>query len=136
MTATSVTPPNYEQTHRDWRMSLGLECNGFIFLTGLTGAKEDGSISDSPETQIRAAFQNVESVLECAGLNFGNVVELTTYHVGIHEHLALFRTIHAEFVVEPYPAWTAVEVSGLIDQGALVEIRTIAYRPAPTKPQE
>lgn len=109
-------------------MSPGVECDGFIFLTGLTGTRPDGTISTEPELQIRDAFRNVESVLKNAGLGFRDVIEMTTYHVNIQQHLAVFRSIRAEYVVEPYPAWTAIEISSLIEQGALVEIRVVAHR--------
>ena len=128
MNARSIIPPEFESTYREWRMSPGLECDGFIFLTGFTGTKPDGTISSDAEHQIRDAFLNVESVLKHGGLDFGNVVEMTTYHLNIQQHLSVFRSVHAEFVVEPYPAWTAIEVSGLIETGALVEIRVIARR--------
>ena len=126
MTTTAITPPDFEGYYHDWHMSPGLAANGFVFLTGFTGGHPDGSISTDPKTQIREAFRNVEKVLVHGGMNFGNVVEITTYHVNLHEHLTLFRDIHKEFVVEPYPAWTAIEVVGLVEEGALVEIRVIA----------
>ena len=128
MDSRAITPPQYESAYREWRMSLGLECSGFVFLTGMTGEQPDGSFSTTAETQIRDTFRNVESVLKHGGLSFANVVEMTTYHVGLHEHLSLFRSVRDEFVVEPYPAWTAVEVLGLVDREALVEIRVIAHR--------
>jgi enamine deaminase RidA (YjgF/YER057c/UK114 family) len=128
MTAKSIVPPEFESVYRKWRMSPGLECNGFVFLTGFTGTKPDGSISLDTKTQVRDTFQNIESVLQHGGLDFGNVVELTSYHIDIQQHLSVFRSVHAEFVVEPYPAWTAIEVSGLIEQNAFVEVRVIARR--------
>ena len=126
MVATAITPPAFDSYSRDWRMSPGLATNGFVFLTGFTGGQPDGSISGVPETQIREAFRNVQKVLEHGELSFADVVEMTTYHVNLHEHLAVFRKVHEEFVEEPYPAWTAIEVVGLVEIGALVEIRVIA----------
>ena len=66
--------------------------------------------------------------LQEAGTDFSHLVEMTTYHVGLREHVELFKSIRAEFVSEPYPAWTAIEVSGFITEGAIVEIRVIARR--------
>ncbi len=109
-------------------MSPGLECDGFVFLTGLTGTRPDDTISALPEVQIREAFRNVDSVLKHGGLNFSNIVEMTTYHINLHQHLSLFRSIREEFVSEPYPAWTAIEVVNLVEKEAIVEIRVIAHR--------
>ena len=126
MVTTAITPPAFESYYRDWRMSPGLAVDGFIFLTGFTGGQFDGSISSVPETQIHEAFRNVQKVLEHRGLSFADVVEMTTYHVNLHEHLAVFRKVHEKFVEEPYPAWTAIEVVGLVEIRAIVEIRVIA----------
>ena len=128
MTTIAITPPIFENDYRDWRMSPGLAGYGFVFLTGLTGTRPDGSISTEPETQFRAAFRNIEAVLSQGGLSFGHVMEMTTYHVSLQQHLAVFRKVREEFVVEPYPAWTAIEVLGLVEIGALVEIRVIAHQ--------
>lgn len=51
---------------------------------------------------------------------------MTSYHVGLRDHIAIFRSVRDEFVREPYPAWTAIEVSGFITPGAIVEIRAVA----------
>ena len=128
MDKRAITPLHYEKDYQDWRMSLGLECGDFMFLTGLTGEQPNGTFSAIAETQIRDTFRNVESVLKHGGLSWAHAVEMTTYHVGLHEHISLFRSVRNEFVVEPYPAWTAVEVVSLVDREALVEIRVIAHR--------
>ncbi len=57
-----------------------------------------------------------------------DVVEITTYHVELKRHLDTFVRVKDEYVAEPYPAWTAIGVSELITDGALVEIRAIAKR--------
>lgn len=53
---------------------------------------------------------------------------MTTYHMGLREHLDAFIKVKDEFVSEPYPAWTAIGVTELITEGTLVEIRVIAKR--------
>ena len=123
-----IVPSELRPYYDEWRMSPGLETDGFLFLTGFTGSGADGTLSDDPETQIRAAFDKVALVLTEAGLDFGAVVEMTTYHVGLKQHLDLFKRLRAEYVREPYPAWTAIEVAGFVREGAIVEIRAIARR--------
>lgn len=126
MTAKTIIPPSLRGLYDDWRMSPGIECNGFVFLTGVTGANSDGSLSSDPEVQIRHAFEKISMVLKEAGMDFDCLVEMTTYHVGLRDHLDLFKAIRAEYVREPYPAWTAIEVAGFVREGAIVEIRAIA----------
>ena len=47
---------------------------------------------------------------------------MTTYHVGLRDHLDDFVKVKDEFIAEPYPAWSAIGVSELITAGTLVEI--------------
>jgi enamine deaminase RidA (YjgF/YER057c/UK114 family) len=126
---TAIVPVDQRHYYDDWRMSPGLECNGFVFFTGFTGVAPDGELSSDPEQQFRQAFSQVASVLEEGGMDFAHVVEMTTYHVGLRDHLDLFKAIRAEYVREPYPAWTAIEVAGFASEGTIVEIRVIARRP-------
>jgi len=53
---------------------------------------------------------------------------MTTYHVGLREHLDTFIKVKDEFISEPYPAWTAIGVTELITLGTLIEVRVIAKR--------
>ncbi len=126
MVGTPIIPPAMQGYYDDWRMSPGLACNGFVFLTGFTGVSPSGELSPDPEAQIREAFSQVASVLAEGGMDFGHVVEMTSYHVGLRDHLELFQAICAEHVREPYPAWTAIEVAGFVSEGNIVEMRVIA----------
>ncbi|MEE8226177.1 MAG: Rid family hydrolase [Kiloniellales bacterium] len=53
---------------------------------------------------------------------------MTTYHVGLRQHLEAFTKVKDEFIGQPYPAWSAIGVSELITEGTLIEIRVIAKR--------
>lgn len=112
----------------DWHMSPGLECDGFVFLTGVNGVASDGTVSSNAKDQIETAFAQVEAVLSEGGMSFSNIIEVTSYHVGIRQHLDTFRDIWKRKVVEPYPAWTAIEVAGFASEGVVVELRVIARR--------
>lgn len=125
---TPIIPESLEGYVTDWRMSPGLEHGGFLFMTGFTGAGADGVLSDEPETQMRAAFAKVGLVLSEAGLGFEHVVEMTSYHVGLRDHLDHFKRVREEHVAEPYPAWTAIEVAGFVREGAVIELRVVARR--------
>jgi enamine deaminase RidA (YjgF/YER057c/UK114 family) len=128
MTRRTLVAPGREDAARELRLSPGLVAGGFVFLTGMTGSAADGTMPDDPETQIRSAFDKIGGVLALDGLDHRAIVEMTSYHVGLQDHFDLFNTIRAEYVREPFPAWTAVEVAGLRRKGAIVEIRVIAMR--------
>jgi enamine deaminase RidA (YjgF/YER057c/UK114 family) len=112
-----------------WHFAPVLDTGEFVFLSGITGVHPDQSLCDDPETQFRDAFRFVGMHLQAAGLHFGDIVEMTTYHVGLRKHLSAFIRIKDEFIASPYPAWTAIGVTELITDGTLLEIRVIAQRP-------
>lgn len=127
MTKRALFPPGSQATAKEIKVSPGIISGNHIFLTGVTGSGPDGTMPTDPEEQIRQAFEKIVALLKEAGLGFEAVVEMTTYHVGLQDHFDLFNDIRSDYVKEPYPAWTAVEVAGLRRQGALVEIRIIAH---------
>ncbi len=53
---------------------------------------------------------------------------MTTYHVELQKNLKEFMRVKDEFIIEPYPAWTAIGVSELAVADAVIEIRVIARR--------
>jgi len=126
MPGKAIVPEALRTYYDDWKMSPGLVSGDHVFFTGFTGTGPDGVCSPDPESQFRAAFAQVRMVLDEAGLGFGDVVEMTTYHVGLRDHLDVFRAVRGEFVQEPYPAWTAIEVSGFASADTIIEIRIIA----------
>ena len=128
MKKTPIIPSDLQSYYDDWKMSPGLACGDFVFFTGFTGKETNGTLSSDPETQMRQAFHTAHKVLKEADMDFGNVVEMTSYHVGLRDHLELFKSVRSEFIQEPYPAWTAIEVAGFVSEGAVIEIRLIAHR--------
>ena len=126
MKQQAIIPRALQSYYDDWHMSPGLLGGGFVFFTGFTGTLADGTLSPDPEQQIRDAFGKVQAVLDAGGMTFADIVEMTSYHVGLRDHLELFKKVRDEHVQEPYPAWTAIEVAGFVREGAIVEIRVIA----------
>ena len=126
----TLTPPAFAHFIEDWHFSPVLDTGDFVFLSGITGARADLTVAADPETQIRDAFQFAKEHLGAANLTFDDVVEMTTYHVDLRDHLATFMRVKDDYVSAPYPAWTAIGVSQLITEGTIVEIRLIARRAA------
>ena len=124
----TLAPPEFVHFIDDWHFSPVLDTGEFVFFSGITGARADLSVAADPESQIRDMFKFLEAHLAIAGLTFDDVVEMTTYHVDIRDHLATFIKVKDEYIAAPYPAWTAIGVSQLITEGTIVEVRIIALR--------
>lgn len=129
MSQRAVYPEGLSAEDIPLKLSPGVVSHGHLFLTGMTGSGPDGGMPEAPEAQFRAAFEKIGQVLVAEGLDFGNVVEMTSYHVGIRSNFDTFAEIHACYVEAPYPAWTAVGVAELRRAGALVEIKVTARLP-------
>ena len=126
----SLATPDFAHYPRDWHLSPVLDTGDFVFFSGITGVHADGRLASDPETQIRDTFAFLKANLEVAGLTFDHVVEMTSYHVGLRQHLDAFVRVKDEHIAAPYPAWTAIGVTELITEGTIIEIRVIARRAA------
>lgn len=124
-----IIPAEMQSIYDDWRMSPGIAVGDLVFLTGFNGMGLDGTVSDNPVEQIETAFRQVEMVLSEGGMTFADVVDVTSYHVGLQDHLSAFREIWARHVKEPYPAWTSIEVVGFVSKDVVVELRVVARKP-------
>ena len=97
--------------------------------SGVVGMNPDGSVPEDPEDQFEQAFRAIGEVLAEAGAEFSDITEMTTFHIGMRQHMGAFTRVREQFIAEPYPAWTAVGTTELALPGALVEIRVMARLP-------
>jgi enamine deaminase RidA (YjgF/YER057c/UK114 family) len=112
-----------------WHFSHAVAARGLLLLSGVTGTGVDGVVSSDPAEQFDRAFVHLRMYLKAAGASLEDVVEMTSYHVELREHLDAFVAAKNRHISAPYPAWSAIGVSQLITEGALVEIRAIAVDP-------
>jgi len=96
-----------------------------VWVTGQTGDLPDGTVVEPVEEQIRQAFANVEGCLSAAGASWSDVVEMTTYSVGLRSHAEVMLSVAGEFLASPFPAWTAIGVAELWE-GAVFEMKCVA----------
>ncbi len=121
-----VIPKGTELFYERLHFAPAVKDGDRLFCSGVIGLNADGSAPADPEAQFTRAFESLGDVLAAAGASFADVVDLTTFHVGLQAHLRTFAQVKNRFVVEPYPTWTAIGVSELAVPGGLVEIRAIA----------
>jgi enamine deaminase RidA (YjgF/YER057c/UK114 family) len=121
-----VIPPGWERLYERWHYAPAVRDGDRLWCSGVTGVGSDGQVSADPRTQFTLAFELVATLLATGGAGFADVVDLTTFHVGLQAHWKTFMQVKDQFVHAPYPAWTAIGVSELAVPGALVEIRAVA----------
>jgi enamine deaminase RidA (YjgF/YER057c/UK114 family) len=97
-----------------------------VRLSGHTGTRPDGSFPTEAAEQLRQTFENVTDTLTVAGCTWTDVDEITTFHLGLRAQGDLVLRIAAEFMSEPFPAWTALGVTELYEPEAIFELRVVA----------
>ena len=114
--------------------SNGVEATGrMVFVAGQIGWDTGGRFHDGFAAQFRQTLDNTLAVLAEAGAGPEHVVRMTWYVVDKAEYLAALRDVGAvwrERIGPHYPAMAVVEVKGLIEDAARIEIETTAVVPA------
>ncbi|WP_213941332.1 RidA family protein [Pseudomonas sp. dw_612] len=99
-----------------------------LYCAGQVGRTPDLQVIEDPEQQFISAWDNLRQVLEAGGCSFDDVVEMTTYHVDMSTHMAVFRDVKNRMFPKGLCAWTCIGVSELAHPGLLVEIKCVAVR--------
>ena len=104
-----------------------------VFVAGMVGWDAQGVFhSDDFADQARQALENVAAVLREAGAEPQHIVRMTWYVTDRREYLAAGAAVGQAFreVIGSYnAAMTAVEVKGLLEDRAKVEIEATAVIP-------
>ena len=125
--AKRIIPASMQNFYDGYHFAPAVVDGEHLRCSGVIGVDlSNGEVPSDPETQFRLAFNNLAEVLTEGGVGFGDITEMTTFHVGLQEHLATFMKVKDEFVNEPYPAWTAIGTPELALPGGIVEIRVTA----------
>ena len=128
MSTETIVTPGSQATYDRFHFADATVSEGFILCSGAIGTGEDGKLPEAIQEEFRNAWRKIGEVLAEAGAGFSDIVECTTYHVGLQQHMGDFMAVRDEFLVEPWPAWTAIGISELAVPGARVEIRVTARR--------
>ena len=111
-----------------FQYSSAVKAGGLVFVAGQIGLNPDGSMPEKPEQQFVNAFERLKLVLEEAGCQMGDLVELVSYHVGLNtdNHLADFMKVKEKYVPTPFPTWTILGIAGLARPDLIIEIKAVA----------
>lgn len=98
-----------------------------LVSSGMLGMRKDGTMPDTVEGQVVAAFDNVEAVLRAAGMDMGDLVKMTTY-ITDASYRDAFRVERAKRVGDEPPASTRVVITALSMPEIKIEIEVIAAK--------
>jgi len=107
--------------------SQAVSVGDFVFISGQASVDEKGDIlPGSFEQECHKSFENLGRVLQAAGLDFSDVVQVRNY-VGSQEDLLAFNQVYREFFNTPFPARTTI--IGCLGTMLKFEVDAIAYAP-------
>ncbi|MBQ8098921.1 MAG: RidA family protein [Bacteroidaceae bacterium] len=109
--------------------SQAIQAGDTIYVSGqLPIDPQTGSFAgDDIRGLTRRSLNNIQNILNAAGLKMENVVKTTVMLADMDDFPAM-NEVYAEFFQSPYPARSAFAVKTL-PKGARVEIECIAVRP-------
>lgn len=123
-----VFPAGRQALYDHHRYSAAVRSDGFLFVSGTVGSREDGSPEPDFEQQVRLAFSNLQSILHAAGASLDDIVDVTSFHTDPERQFDTVLAVKNEVFPEaPYPTWTAIGVNWLA--GFDFEIKVIARIP-------
>ncbi|GJL99412.1 MAG: hypothetical protein DHS20C07_10920 [Methyloligella sp.] len=121
----ALTPKGMEWT-KEYKMSPGLKVGNTVYLSGNT-AQPTNQSKEALKAAYVTMFNNVEKVLNEAGLSWADVIDMTSFHTDLEGQKEIFLKVRSKYLQkEPYPTWTAIDVDRLWEKEFVTEIKIVA----------
>ena len=107
---------------------IGPRKRGSKEIPGVTLNSAGNVVSYDFETQCRAVFENVRLVLEDAGANWNNIVDVTVFLTNMKKDFSTYNKLYAEHFAgegKPNPTRTTIEI-GALPTPIAIELKVIA----------
>ncbi|MBJ89591.1 MAG: enamine deaminase RidA [Woeseia sp.] len=100
-----------------------------VFVAGMIGWNEQGEVPDGFVDQFEQTLKNTLAVLAEANAGAADVVRMTWYVTDLDMYRSKLRELgwaYRNLMGTNFPAMSVVEVSGLVEPKAMIEIETTA----------
>jgi len=109
--------------------SRAVAAGDFVFVSGCTSVAGAEFVHPGDAyAQTRQAIGNAAEALTGLGASLADVVQTRMYVTDISRWQEFGRA-HGDVFGDVRPAATMIEVAALIEQGMLIEVEVVAYRP-------
>ncbi|RNC81806.1 MAG: RidA family protein [Phycisphaera sp.] len=111
---------------------VGPRVRGSKDIPGVTLDEHGNMVDYDIEAQCRSCFENIRAVLEDAGSNWENIVDVLSFLTDMKRDFEGYNKVYAEYFAgegNPNPARTTIEISRLPQGGnapIAVELKVIA----------
>lgn len=113
-----------------------------VYIAGQVPLDAHGQLVGAGDfaAQARQTFENLKAALAAGGANLSDVVQMTTYVTDMAQ-VGTYRKVRNQYMHDPMPTASLVEVKGLFRQDVMLEISAVAVVPAasahpPVRPAE
>ncbi len=111
----------------EWGFADAVISGDTVYLSGVVAGLREG------ETDLKAAyeraFERIGTILQRAGASWDDVVDIMSFHTDLTTQMPAIVAVKNKYVKPPFPAWTAIQVSRLIPNNGLTEIKIVARLP-------
>ena len=107
---------------------IGPRKRGSKEIPGVTLDEGGHIVAYDIEAQCRAVFGNVRTVLEDAGADWDDIVDVTVFLTDMRKDFPVFNRLYAEHFADNQPTRTTIEV-GALPTPIAVELKVIAHIP-------
>ena len=129
---TILQPPEWARP-KGFSHGIAVTAGTTVYIAGQIGCEAQGLIREKTFAgQFRRALKNILTVLAEAGGRPEHLVRLTWYVLDKQEYLGALKEVGAayrELVGKHYPVMAVVQVTGLVDPDARLEIEANAVIP-------
>ena len=108
----------------EWGFADAIVAGDTIYVSGVVAGIREGE-SDL-KLGYERAFERIGVILKRAGATWDDVVDITSFHTDLTTQMPAIIAVKNKYVKPPFPAWTAIQVSRLIPNNGLTEIKVVA----------
>lgn len=131
MKKTLIHPASHPAPRGAYSPGVLVEHNGSstLFLTGQLAVDREGNVVApfDATAQTEFIFRLIGTLLEAAGMGFGDVVKVQTFLTHMPD-FEKFSAVRNRFFADSKPVSTLLEVKGLALKGCCVEIEAVAMK--------
>ena len=119
--------PEERKFQQDWGYADAVIAGDTIYLSGVVAGLRPG------ETDLKLAYERafgrIGAVLKRSDAGWDDVVDITSFHTDLTTQMPAIVAVKKKYMRDPPPAWTAIQVSRLIPNTGITEIKIVAKLP-------
>ena len=131
MPRTLINPDSLKERTATLGYAPATRAGDMVYLSGVIAALGEGETGtdETYAAAVNTAFEEIDMILKEAGGSMADIVDITSYHVNMHDHLNPLFGVKEKWMPGDPPAWTVIGTTELYDPLGFVEIKVTAYIP-------